>query len=464
MAMSAFRRSVKAETKKGGKGFKGGYFDRWRFPQGQPTPILLINSSYVDPNPPQESVEVDPATGRPKEVRNAFFKLKKHRRRLLKNGSERFLDEICSAGHELHNPQPCVGCHAMDTGDKSVSVSDYAVFGIVHLHPYHGHPVLDDNGQIRMRGDGKGPLVNFTECTGRSCNYCRTLNGQPLVQDSDPKNQWPGWRADQLSTMFGQRRYIELGKNHLSDLGGWDSSVSSVCGLDGSQLLVDGYKCPHCQSMVIDMQQDPRTDEQIGDAVSKPYPCMRCGRPVLLEEVVSCDVCRANNRQHVQHSIFGNTVLWGLREGEGTNSHLVLRRFETLEQFGASVHPNYLGGKSIQSYINELAQPYEFEKMFAPRTLQEQSKRLELSIPPSFGGGGGQPSSYGQPQQQGLIGTQPGTTMWNQQGQPIAGVPQTMQGQPLPALQAPAPGQQPAPNGQPGAPTFVPPGRPNFGS
>lgn len=441
MAMSSFRRSVTADTKKpAGKGFRGGFFDKWRFPKDSATPLMLIDAEYIDPAPSAEEVETDPMTGRALPVKHAYYKVKKHRRKMFKNGKEWFADEVCSAGHDPHNPQKCVGCHAMDSGDKTVTVGNYFVFGLVHLHPYHGHPVLDDNGQVRMRSDGKGPLENFDECAGRTCNYCKVLNGQAANPMHNGK-PWPGWRADQLTTVFGQRKYIEIGKGHLGNLGGWDASVSSTCGADGAELLVDGYKCPTCQSMVIDMQSDPRSDDQIREAVARPYPCLRCNKPVLLDEVVSCDVCNANNRQHVQHRLF-DVVLWGLREGEGTQSKLTLRRFETVEQFANQVHPGFLNGKTLREHIAGLAKPFEFDKMFAPRSLEEQAKRLDLAVPASFqGGGGGQGyQSYGQA---------PGGY----------GAPAPAQGGFRPNIPA-----APSAPAAPGAPGFVPPGRPNFGN
>lgn len=509
MAMSTFRRSLKAETKKmGGKGGKGAWRERWRLPTSGPTPMIFIEAEYTDPNPPAEQVETDPATGRPREVKHAFFKGRKHKRKSTKNGKEWYADEMCSAGYDPHNPQPCVGCYAMDSGDKTVTVSDIFYFGVVHLALYHGHPVLDDKNNIRMRQDGQGMLTNFTECTARSCNFCRTLAGAPLVQDPN----WPGWRAEHISTTFGQRRYLEIGKGHLSNLESWDGSVSSTCQGCSSQLMTDGFKCPHCHSRCIDMATDQRTDEQIQEAVATPYPCMRCNRPVLLIEEVSCDRCIAMNVGQGAPFPFFGTVFHALREGEGMKSAMVLRRFETLDAFSQVTFQQQtlfgptigqiLQGKPIQTLVSELAVPYDFPEMNKPRPLQEQAKRLDLSMPPSAGGGGGyqpatggyqpagpgtgqggyNPQAYGQPQQQPAAPAAyapygapmqtpqaPAQQQWQApQGQP----PQQQQWQPNPP-QAPvqqqhwqAPQGQPQqpfqPTQQPGPQPFVPGVRPNF--
>jgi hypothetical protein len=413
MVMTSFRRSLKAETKKTGKGGKGFWRERWRLPTTHPTPMLFMDASYVDPNPAPEQVEVDPQTGRPKEVRHAFFKVRKHRRRIPKNGGEWFADEICSAGYDPHNPQPCSGCYWMDQGDKSLTVSDYFLFGAIHLAPYHGHPVLDEKNNIMMKKDGSGWVINFAECEGRQCNYCRTLAGVALV----PDNNWPNWQQNHISTIFGQRRYLEIGKGHLANLESWDNTVSSMCSNCNSQLITDGFKCPRCHNRVIDMATDPRTDEQILEAAAHQHPCMYCNCQVLLIEEVSCDACEARGGQGAPYPFFG-TVLHALREGEKMKSQMVLRRFETLSSFERTVMGQQLmfgatigqicQGKSLQQIVQELDKPYDFPEMMKPKDLREQAKRLELEPPPSAGGqqsvysapGGFQPYGAGQQQQQ----------------------------------------------------------------
>jgi hypothetical protein len=412
MVMSAFRRSVVADTKQKGGGRKGSFHDRYRLP-AEPAPEaagILLRGDYVDPSPAPEQIEIDPATGRPKEVRNPYFKYRQHKHATKKNGKDWFATEICSAGIDPYNPQPCVGCFAMDSGNKAVGVSDMFAMGYIHLAYYHGHPLLDGNNQIVMKREKQEPVIVYDECVGRTCNYCRVLNNQPVIASND--DPWPGWSPQQITTVFGRRRYLEVGKGHLSDLSGIDSVIGSMCGACGSQLTTDGFACTTCNSMVIDMAADTRTDEQIAMEVLKPYPCMRCGRAVMLKEVVSCEVCERQGRQGVQLSLF-DVVLFAKRQGEGTKSHIVRTNHMTIEQYAQRVDPRFLNGKSLRDYITELAgQPYDFPEMFKPKNLQDQSKRLELPMPPGAGGqmqqqymsyGGPQapaaPPQYGAPQQ-----------------------------------------------------------------
>lgn len=454
--MTSFRRSAAADTRKKGGGWKGGFRDRWKIPQNTPTPLLVIKSEYDDPSPSPEYMEIDPATGRAKPVKLPYYKFLKHRRVIKKGNNEQYPDEVCSRGHDPHNPQPCVGCYAMDSGDKSVSLSDTFALGVVHLAFYHGHPVIDDeHGGYLMKRDNSGPVLNYDECTGRTCNYCRVLNNQPPVLAQN--EQWPNYRPQDITTVFGRRRYIEIGKSHLSNLQGWDQSVTSICGScfnargDQIPLEIESYTCPYCKNVVIDVANDPRSDSELADAVSKPYPCLTCRRPVLLHENVSCSSCG----QASQLSIH-DVVLFGSRQGESTKSQLMLSRFQTVEAFeramGQSLAP-FLEGKNLRDYIANLAKPFEFGEIMKPRSLQDQAKRLQLPLP-----GQGQPtgySAYSAPQPQGY-----------QQQSYAAPAPAPGAPAPMPAF-APYPQQAPqqqAPQQGPGPSAYVPPTRPNFGS
>ena len=403
---SSFRRSVAADTKKkAGKGGKA-WYDKYRLPKEQPgTPLIVINGKHVDPSASPEQQMVDPTTGQAMPVINPYFKLRVHKRVLNKNRpDEWFADDVCSQGHNQYAPQPCVGCFAIDSGDKSVSVADAFAFTIVHLAYYHGHPLLDrDKGGIVMKNDNSGPVMIQTECSGRTCNFCRVLSGQPPLPPLQGQTAWPGFDPRSLTTTFGKRRYLELGSGHLSDIEGIDRVVSAQCGNCRSQLTTDGFACPTCNTLIIDLANDPRSDDQVAQDALRPYPCTRCNRPVLLREIVSCDSCASQNAQALQLSLF-DVIIFGMRQGEGTKSHVTQGLpHKTIEDFARTVDPNFLGGKSLRDYIADLAKPYEFEEVLKPRSLQEQATRLKLAMPAGAGGqqgGQGYQQYAGQPQQQ----------------------------------------------------------------
>lgn len=476
MAMSAFRRTASQETKqKSGKGGKSSFYEKLNIPKGTPTPILVRHGHFEDPNPPQDLIEIDFSTGRAKPVVNDFYKGKKHTRKLLINNKEEYRDEPCSAGSDPHNPQPCVGCSAMDQGDKSIGIKDFYAFGVIHLVPYHTHPLTDKTTrQIVMKQDNSGPVTVFKECEGRTCNFCRVQRGeQPIVQQG---MDWPGFQANQITTTFGHRRYIEIGKSHLSDLDGFENSISSICANPqcGNQLTTDGYACPNCNTMVIDMGSDPRNDQQINEAVMHPYPCLTCQRPVLLREIVSCEFCEAAGRQFKQISLF-DSVIYVFRQGEKTGSHIMMQRHVPIDAFGEQLiqmgwlRDNTGQTKSIHQLVEEIDKPYNFAELFKPRSLEDQAKRLSLrpmTQPQSMYGA--QPM-YGQPAHgQGMPQPQP-SPMAGGLPPPPGYVPSQQTGFiPPPQFQQPGysayPTQQPQQQNNTGPAPFQPAPRPNFGS
>ena len=118
---------------------------------------------------------------------------------------------------------------------------------------------------MKRESNPPAPVMIDTECLGgRNCNFCRVIQGQPPSMTR--RTSGPGSDPQDLSTIFGKRRYLELGKNHLSDLEGWDAIVSSYCGHDNTQLIMNAYTCPNCGNRIIDMNSNQRTDAQIADA------------------------------------------------------------------------------------------------------------------------------------------------------------------------------------------------------
>jgi DNA-directed RNA polymerase subunit RPC12/RpoP len=204
--------------------------------------------------------------------------------------------------------------------------------------------------------------------------------------------------------------------------------IQSQCATCKQQLITDFFVCPTCNTTAIDMDVDPRTDEQIASVVMAPYPCMTCQRSVLLKEVMRCDNCENQGRKGMQLSIF-DVILVAMRQGENTASHIVRQNHLTIEEFGAGVDPRFLGGKTLRQHIDELAKDkYDFAEIYKPRTLQEQIANMGLSL------GSASAPPYGQ--------------------YAPAGNAQVEQG---------AQGTQANPRPTPGPTPFTPPTRPNFG-
>lgn len=486
MISSPYRRAIVAESKKrGGRGGKGNWRERIRPPKDHATPFLLIAGEYKDRTQMDPGMMQFNAQGQPIEVVLPYYPYEKHVRNLPSQGNKtRIADEICSRGSNPHQPMPCVGCFAQENGDRSIKLSSAFAVGTVHLVPYHGHPILDRQTNTYLQkkdGPEAGKYVlGYDECLGRACNFCRVLNGgQPYLQ---PGETFPYWAKD-ITTVFGHRRYFDIGKNGLQDILGWDLRVASTCfgpgylrhpqtgqlmldpqtqqpistGICGNQLTTVTYNCSICHNPLIDMSNEPRTDAQIQEVSMEPYNCAHCQRPVDLYEVVECDLCG----QPKQVNVFsGEVVLWLKRQGEGTSTHMVLEKLESLDSFimgmTQTIAPLLPQGKQAREAVIEMARPYDFEELMKPKDLAGQSRRLELPIPPQFAGqqqymaprgAYGPPQQGGPPPQQGY-------------GPPQQGYGPTQgNGQQPPNFSAPPPGY----GGGPGPQGYQPPAvRPNY--
>src|ERR1700722_9149868 len=197
---SAFRRSVVADVKKKTGGSRSSFFERYKIPVDVPTSLMLLQGQHLDPNPPAELIELD-AAGHEKPVYSPYFKVRMHKKAAAKNGKAYYPHEVCSRGTDPHNPQPCAPCDAIDSGDRTIQTSDMFAMGILHLSFYHRHPLLDrTRGDVVRKKDGSGPVMIFTECAGRGCNFCKVMAGQPpVLQKGD--EPFPSYSPHDLSTI-----------------------------------------------------------------------------------------------------------------------------------------------------------------------------------------------------------------------------------------------------------------------
>lgn len=259
----------------------------------------------------------------------------------------------------------------MESGNKTVSLTDFFAFSIYHLSYYHGHPLLQTDGSVRKKDNGEA-ILGYDECSGRDCGFCKTTQGKPLPPG------FPKYDPKSITTVFGRRRFLKMGKGHLSNMSGWDTAVSSLCGTCKATMQTEGFACPTCDSMLIDMENDQRSTDQIAMAASQPVHCPTCSKTVALREATFCPVCEANNRQFVENTLT-SVVLFGSRQGEGTNSTVMLKNFMSIEDFEAQHKglKEFLG-KPLRQHIAENSTPYDFSEMMRPLPLDEQAKKLGI--------------------------------------------------------------------------------------
>jgi len=431
---SNFRRGARAINAAGGRKKKyGSWRDRLRLPSS-PTPIIIVNGDYVETNPSPDLVELDPATGQPKDVRLPFCRIPTHTRKI---SQVKFRDVPCSAGTDPYNPQPCLSCMHMDQGDKTINLKDKFYFTVAHLGIYHRHPLwgTKDNQWVQKKETNEFVMVD-DECVGRACNFCRVRAGHPPA-NLQQGEYWPNY-GDSVVDVLGKKRYFEIGSGHLADLEAWDQLVSTRCQCGGEVKAVCFY-CPTCNTAIIDAATYPGSDDELAKIVVQRHPCPTCRTMVALKEYSVCSSC---NQTGTSQSMF-DVVLHGLRQGEGTNSHMVLSKFESVEEFSKRVNPALLHEQTLQQRLEELtAEPFDFREIHKPLDPKAHADRMELNLSHMAPQYGAPVPGYGQP------------PMGFPQGQQMA--PQQMYAQ-QPQRPSPTNGYAPQPAPFPSPPQFSPP-------
>jgi DNA-directed RNA polymerase subunit RPC12/RpoP len=471
--LSKFRISTEAATaKSSSKGPRGNWRDRFTWNEDGSDSFIFVNGEYVDPDPSPEQIDIDPKTGQQQPVLVEYYKWLQHKAKV--SGRQWPADAPCARGWDKHSPKPCAACQSKELGESRIDLKTRFSFTVVHLAPYHRHPQIDKKGQIVMKKDNSGPYMTETACSGpQTCNFCRTATGQiPILKK--PNEMWPHFNPADLSVIFGARRYLDVGSGHLNDIVTWEVQTLGHCGgtayvrnPDGSYMLnqqgygipkgrcnnkltITDYKCSSCNNVLLaNVQTDPRGPKMLEDIAKRKFQCPHCQRQVMLAEVVACN---AGCSGAVSDSIF-DVVVTAAKQGEGTQSHLVLQGVNNIDAFEAEMNPNVraLIKGSLRDRIKELAIPFDFTEIHKPLEFAEMCERLEITNvhPPQTVGG------YQQaPQQPYAQQTPYGQNPYGQNPQGGYQQPQQPQYTPYPPQQT----------GSPQPPPFVPPTKPNFGS
>jgi hypothetical protein len=171
---------------------------------------------------------------------------------------------LCSSGIDELSPKPCVGC------TLDIRATPSRVFTIIHLHDYHKTPFVKD-GKLIRKHDGETVMID-RECEGRNCKMCAA---------GDEK-------------FFGKRLHLKLGLQHFGQLVSKAEDLSMKCKCGGT-LLQTQFLCPHCDDVLIDMD-DPdctMTDQEVYQARESGLHCPNCKYMVDLIPVSTCDECES---------------------------------------------------------------------------------------------------------------------------------------------------------------------------
>lgn len=400
-----------------------------------------VNGSRIVPPPKQEGLHIRLHNF------NVFMKPRNPNER----GFMSFRELVCSAGPEPHAPQPCIGCYKVDHGEKEAKPRDAWVFNIAHLSWYHLIPFVKD-GQVQTKKDGSGPIMIKVECPNYKME--NVYLGRAVQARRPPveiAKRFKNCEACQQRAEYtwGDHRTLQVGFKHLKNIFAIDDQVGKKCLNCGTGILRVAFDCENCNAELLDLSQVSWTNDQIEQYMKTQQQCGSCGHVGLPKSAYECGfddnynsvAAPCNNPQRT--SIF-DCVLWIQREGESTESEVVVRRVELISQYRTQ------DGRPLSEHLKEIVkEPFDLVEMYKPDTLDDQADLIKTENP--FAQNQQQYASYG-PQDQGNYQQTP----YQPPGGPGGYVPPG----------APNGGYQPAGTQQqsPQQPTGYPqPGRPNYG-
>lgn len=417
-------------------------------------PVVLIPGEYEDPYAVDENGNriIPPPKAEAHHFRIHTFSVHVKGRNPSERGFNTFRDLVCSSGPEPHAPQPCLGCYQVDHGAKDSKAKDNWAFNMAHLGWYHQVPLVKD-GQVVMKKDNSGPVMVKQECLGYKMENVylgRAIqSGRVPPQIAKKYKECEGCKHS-AGFVWGDHRVLQLGFKHLKNILEIDDKVGKKCINCNTGILRVAFDCEKCEAELLDLSQVQWTNDQIEQYSKTPATCQACGHQAKPKSAYECGYDDNYNQvaqscgNPVKTTIF-DCVLWLQREGESTESEVVVKRVELISQYKTQ------DSRHLADHIKEIVKaPFELADMYKPDSTDEQAETIRVQNPYS--------------QQQPQYGSY--------QGNPPPGAPQgyPMPGQPAPGGYAPPmppPGAYPQQQGDQAAPPAYPnmpvPGRPNYG-
>lgn len=424
-------------------------------------PVVLIAGEYDDvyAADAQGAKIIPPPKGEALHFRLHSFNVFMAPRNPSERGYNTFRELVCSCGPEPHAPQPCIGCYQADHGDKNARSKDAWAFNMAHLGWYHLTPLLKD-GVIQMKRDNSGPVMVKQECmTYKMENVYlgRAIQSGRVPAIIAKKYKECEGCKQRLQHIWGDHRVLQLGFKHLKNILEIDDKVGKRCINCNTGILRVAFDCEKCNTEMLDLSQVQWTNDQIETYSKSPTACQSCGHQGLPKSGYECGFDDNYNQvaqscANPQKTTIFDCVLWLQREGESTESEVVVKRVELLSQYKTQ------DNRPLTDHLPEIVkEPYNLADMYKPDTLDEQAESIRVQNPyatqqPQYGSYGGQPSG-GYPGSGQQVG--PNNAPGQQAGYPAPG--------PQPGTYPQQGGYQQGGPQQPAYPNMPMPGRPNFG-
>ncbi len=303
-------------------------------------------------------------------------------------GYNTFRDVVCSSGPEPHAPQPCIGCYQLDHGVKDAKSKDNWAFNMAHLGWYHNVPLVKD-GVVQMKRDNSGPVTVKQECLsykmenvylGRAIQSAGNRIPTAIIKKY---KECEGCKQSQPFT-FGDHRVLQLGFKHLKNILEIDDKVGKKCLNCNTVILRVAFDCEKCNEELLDLSQVQWTNDQI-EQYSKSMTTCTCGHVGLPKSGYQCGFDENYNKIDISYemacgnpqktSIF-DCVLWVQREGESTESSVIVKRVELLSQYKTQ------DNRPLSEHLKEIVkEPYNLVDMYKPDSLEDQAESIRVQNP-----------------------------------------------------------------------------------
>jgi hypothetical protein len=372
--VSGLRRSVlDGKSRRAGKGtgWRGSWRDRYDIPKAEEEDILLTRAAYENPE------DVDEKTG---EVRLAHFHTcQMHHLKLKPSGKGSFMTARCGIDA---GKKDCLGCKAQAEGDRRVTKKPDFSFNILHFGLYEKVPLERDGKVVKHEdGENRGKPVMVWEPVERPSDRKR------ILADLD------NYIDDGTVRMF-QKRYIEVGGGHRDDLAQIDADAAKFCRC-GGDLTPIAFTCEQCEEELADVDKDDMGKKEVAAFAMSREKCKKCGHIGLPVPENTCNSCKRPEPL----SAF-DVVARVRKEGEGTNSHIVVKKITPLDQYqlpngnyliefekdGKEYYPKYDddGGWIFVEDMDirkQATSQWDFEKVHEPKDHEFLARTLGIRNP-----------------------------------------------------------------------------------
>ena len=194
-----------------------------------------------------------------------------HRSAVTQDGKVQYRECTCSAGLDLSNKKPCVGCYYYESNKPA---------------PYTKKENRTPNPW--------GKKLNVVMCIVHLAWYKRVLrmkDGKPVTYNDVPQYNevlCPAGEEGSEGSFFGKLLKVKLGNNHYKNWVEIASQLYWICDGCGTGIVTKKIYCRHCGADIIDPKEiNKRTRPEQEEIVKRPVGCS-CGATDLPLEDLAC--------------------------------------------------------------------------------------------------------------------------------------------------------------------------------